>query len=126
MLLAEAMATIEGSRQTVRARLIGGLESTTENRPATQQPPGNFRESNDSSAGFHHSGCRRRHEGLIGIFALCFDLRRHAAEAILRAVCTSQRHIGDRSRDTAIAILKGMNGNDTEMCDPSLEHGILG
>jgi hypothetical protein len=67
------MATIEGSQQAVRVRLIDGLKGATDLRPVTQQPPGNLDMSlTTQEPVFIIQGAAQRHEGLIGVLKSAF------------------------------------------------------
>ena len=50
------------------------------------------------------------------------DLRRHAVEALGAVLGTRQRHVGDGAGNTAIAIVKRMDGHKPQVAQPGLQH----
>ena len=60
---------------------------------------------------------------VIGL-ALLADLRRHAVEALRAFFRTGQRHVGDRARDAAVAVVEGVDRDEPEMREAGLQHGV--
>jgi hypothetical protein len=51
-------------------------------------------------------------------------LRGHAVETLRAFLRARKRHIGNRTRDPAVAVVEGMNGDKPEMGNSGLEDGI--
>src|ERR1700722_19592696 len=66
----------------------------------------------------------RRFKDVVVGASLLPDLRRHAVEALRALFGTRERHVGDGARDTAIAIVERMDGEEPQMSDAGLEDRI--
>ena len=60
---------------------------------------------------------------VVGV-AFLPDLRRHAVEALRAAFRSRQRHIGDRTRDASVAVVKGMKGHKPQVRERGFHHRV--
>ncbi len=73
-----------------------------------------------------HRALLRPLEDAVVVAALLANLRRHAVEALRAAFRSRQRHVGDRARDAAVAIVERVNRHEPEMRQRGLQHGLGG
>src|ERR1700679_2066850 len=64
-------------------------------------------------------------KNMVILFSFFEDLRGYAVETLSPPIRSGQTHFSDCSSDSAVAILKGMDRNEPQMRDCSLEERIF-
>ena len=88
-----------------RARIVSAPSKARSRQPKNQSQPGR-----DVEVAF----LGRLEDVVVGV-AFLPDLRRHAVEALRALLRARERHVGDRARDAAVAIVERMDGDEPEM-----------